>query len=122
MEAAPEVEESIAQFVVRRLGRDEEAARVLEPIHADMEILENHAYHRRLLMYRGERTPESLLDVDADEPLQWATQGYGVANWYLYNGETERARELFEQILERGPWAAFGFIAAEAELARWREG
>jgi len=101
----------------RRLGRDAEAARALEPIHADMEILENHAYHRRLLMYKGELEPDSLLALDAADPVQVATYGYGVGNWYLYNGATERAFQVFRRIIELPNWAAFGYIAAEAELA-----
>lgn len=101
----------------RRLGRDAEAAQVLEPISADMRILENEAYHRRLLMYKGELAPEALLATDSDDPVQIATYGYGVANWYLYNGDAARARALFRRILEGPNWAAFGAIAAEAELA-----
>jgi tetratricopeptide (TPR) repeat protein len=101
----------------RRLGRADEAARVLDSIHEDMEILENHAYHRRLLMYKGEVPAQSLLDTDEEDAVQLATYGYGVANWYYYNDEQDRARELFERILEGPQWAAFGFIAAEAELA-----
>lgn len=101
----------------RRLGRDDEAAAVLEPIHADMNILENDAYHRRLLMYRGELAAEELLTSTAD-PLQMATQGYGVGNWYLVNGDEARAREIFEQVTAIGNWAAFGHIAAEADLLR----
>lgn len=101
----------------RRLGRDAEAATVLEPIHAGMTILENDAYHRRLLMYRGELSPDDLLASTAD-PLQMATQGYGVGNWYLYNGDEARAREIFERVIAIGNWPAFGHIAAEADLAR----
>ncbi|MGH7469105.1 MAG: tetratricopeptide repeat protein [Longimicrobiales bacterium] len=101
----------------RRLGRTAEAAKVLEPIHKDMRILENDAYHKRLLMYKGELTPESLLAFDNPDPVQVATFGYGVANWYLYNGQRERAVTLFQRILEARNWAPFGFIAAEAELA-----
>lgn len=101
----------------RRLGREDEAARVLEPIHADMRILENTAYHRRLLMYKGEIPPDSLLDVREADPVQVATYGYGVGNWYLYNGDEERAAEVFRTILTGPNWAAFGYIAAEAELA-----
>ena len=104
-------------MTLRRLGRDEEAAAVLEPFHADMEILENHVYHQRLLMYRGELAPGDLLSVDDADPVQLATYGYGVANWYWYNGERDRARDLFRQILEGPNWAAFGYIAAEADLA-----
>lgn len=109
-------------MTLRRLGRDEEAAAVLDPISADMRILENHAYHRRLLMYRGELPPDSLLAGDANETLQMATQGYGVGNWYLYNGDAERAREIFERVVALGNWPAFGHIAAEVELARMDHG
>ncbi len=103
-------------MTLRRLGRDEEAAAVLEPIHADMRILENHAYHRRLLMYRGDLDAEQLMAADTDDPVQLATYGYGLGNWYLYNGDVDRAHQLFRQILAGPNWAAFGYIAAEAEL------
>lgn len=103
-------------MTLRRLGRDAEAAAVLDPIHADMRILENHAYHRRLLMYRGELEPDSLLAGDTADPVQLATYGYGLGNWYLYNGDADRARAVFRRILEGPNWAAFGYIAAEAEL------
>lgn len=106
-------------MTLRRLGRDAEAARVLEPIRHDMRILENESYHRRLLMYRGELPPDSLLAGGAD-PLVVATQGYGVGNWYLYNGDRARAMETFRRVLAGSSWSAFGYIAAEAELARSR--
>lgn len=102
----------------RRLGRDAEAETVLEPIHADMRILENDAYHQRLLMYKGEIAPEDLLAIESDDAVQLATYGYGVANWYLYNGDEAKAREILERIVAAPNWAAFGYIAAEAELSR----
>ena len=68
-------------------------------------------------MYKGQETPENLLKK-ASEDLSNATIGYGVANWYLYNGETRRAFELFDQIIKGKMWPAFGYLAAEAELAR----
>ncbi len=105
-------------MTLRRLGREAEAAAVLEPITPDMRILENDAYHRRLLMYKGLVPAEELLGVDTDDAVQLATYGYGVANWHLYNGDPARARTLFERITAGSNWAAFGFIAAEAELAR----
>jgi dipeptidyl aminopeptidase/acylaminoacyl peptidase/tetratricopeptide (TPR) repeat protein len=104
-------------MTLRRLGREREAAEVLRPISKDLKVVDNHAYWNRLLMYKGEKTPEDLLGPQED-PVQLATYGYGVGNWYLYNGQREKAREVFERIV-RGPgWPAFGFIAAEAELAR----
>lgn len=102
----------------RRLGREEEARAVLEPIEEEMDILENHSYHKRLLMYKGLVEPEELLSPAGASDLDLATQGYGVGNWYLVNGDEARAREIFEQILRGSYWAAFGYIAAEADLKR----
>jgi tetratricopeptide (TPR) repeat protein len=104
-------------MTLRRLGREAEAAQVLQRITPDMEILENVAYHRRLLMYQGVLPPDSVMAADTEDPVQIATYGYGIANWYLYNGERYHAETLFRRILQGRNWAAFGFIAAEAELA-----
>ena len=70
-------------MTLRRLGRKDEADRILEPIHPDMTIIENRAYHRRLLMYKGLLKPEELLSEKDATPTDIATQGYGVGNWYL---------------------------------------
>ena len=65
--------------------------------------------------------PEDLLDARAADALNWATQGYGVGNWRLCNGQQDKAREIFEGVVAGDYWPAFGFIAAEAELARMRD-
>ena len=113
-------------MTLRRLGRADETAALLEPITADLEIIENDSYHRRLLMYKGELAPEDLLDLraveDPDQAVQIATQGYGVGNWYLTNGDEAAALEVYDRILQGTSWAAFGYIAAEADLARMRGG
>jgi tetratricopeptide (TPR) repeat protein len=98
------------------------AAEVLAPIHAGLDVIENRAYHRLLLMYRGELAPEELLAETGGDAgsLDFATVGYGVANFHLYNGREAEARELFERILQGGQWPAFGYLAAEAEVARSR--
>jgi tetratricopeptide (TPR) repeat protein len=106
----------------RRLGDMSSAASVLAPIKKEMTILENHAYHRRLLMYKGEIAPDSLLNLNDANDLDLATQGYGVGNWLLYQGEIEKAKAVFKKVLEGTYWAAFGYIAAEADLKRMEEG
>ncbi len=104
----------------RRLGRAQEAQKVLEPIQRDMKIIENQSYHKRLLMYKGLMPADSLLDVKNSTALDLATQGYGVGNWYLYNGEVDKAKAIFRRVITGKHWAAFGYIAAEAELKRMR--
>jgi tetratricopeptide (TPR) repeat protein len=101
---------------LRRAGRPDEAARVLEPIRREMTVIENASYHRRLLLYKGILPPDSLLT--AGDGLDMATQGYGVANWHLYNGRPREAEELLWRTTAAENWAPFGYIAAEADLLR----
>jgi len=107
-------------MTLRRQGKDAEAAAVLEPITPELEVVENDAYLKRLRMYRGELSVDALFETDADDrALALATQGYGVANWYLYNGDPDRAAALRQEIFDTGSWAAFGYIAAEADELRF---
>jgi tetratricopeptide (TPR) repeat protein len=106
-------------MTLRRLGRDDEAARLLEPITADLEIIENDAYHRLLLLYKGELTPEDLMGPE-DDAVQSATVAYGVGNWHYYNGRTAEAERILNAILEGEGWAAFGYLGAEADVNRRR--
>lgn len=105
-------------MTLRRLGQTQAAAAVLEPITEKMDIIENDSYWKRLLMYKGLRRPEDLLNTSQADDLSIATQGYGVGNWYLYNGNREKAREVFTKVTAGKQKAAFGYIAAEVELKR----
>ncbi len=105
----------------RRLGQEDKAEQVLDKIHSDMKIIENDAYFKRLLMYKGEVEPSELLDLENNDPdqlLNLVTQGYGVGNWYFYNGDERTAREIFQKIVGTAYWSAFGYVAAEADLYR----
>lgn len=107
---------------LRRLGRDGEAAAAVAPVTRRMDVVENGAYHRLLLLYKGELPPDSVLTAGPSGELsvQDATAAYGVANWHLYSGRRAEAERLFRRIVAGGQWGAFGHIAAEAELARAR--
>ncbi len=109
-------------MTLRRMGRNAEAAKVLVPIRKDMDVIENGAYHRLLLLYKGELQPGDLLkNLGADGGLEDITTAYGVGNWHLYNGRRADAEAIFRRIVEaRSQWASFGYLAAEAELARMR--
>lgn len=106
----------------QKLGETEKAKQLLEGITEDMTIVENGAYHKRLLLYKGVVTLGFLMQSDPDEAdntLDLVTQGYGMGNWYASNGELEKAEAMFKSILETNYWSAFGYIAAEVELNRY---
>lgn len=107
---------------LRRLGRDAEATEVLVPIRREMRVIENDTYHRLLLLYKGELPLDSVLTVGptGEMSVTDATAAYGVGNWHLYNGRRAEAERIFRRILAGGQWGAFGYIAAEAEIARMR--
>lgn len=104
-------------LTLRHLGRETEAAGVLEAVTADLDVIENRAYYRMLLMFKGELAADELAEKGED-PLQSATLGYGVGAWLLLNDREDEAGRIFRGIVAGREWAAFGFIAAEAELAR----
>ena len=104
-------------MTLRRLGRTEEAERILEPMSPGMDIIENASYETLIMMYGGETAPEQLSAKDP-ATIDGATVLYGVGNWYLFNGQPAKAEAIFHRIIAGGQWAAFGSIAAEAELDR----
>jgi len=105
-----------------RDGKAEEATAVLEPIHSEMTIIENDSYYKRIMMYKGELAKEELLRTDQmDVALSLATQGYGMGNWYLYNGDTAKAKEIFQKVIDTGNWPAFGYVAAEVDLHKLKD-
>ena len=103
----------------RRRGLSQKPKELLQTISEQMVLIENEVYHQRLLMYKGLRSPNDILiskSTAAGRQLDIATQGYGVGNWYLYNGEAEKAIDIFQRILKTSYWPAFGYLAAESDL------
>lgn len=107
-------------MTLRRLDRPGEARQALEPIVADMEIIENTSYHRLLMLYKGETKIDALTSSLAEGGLDAVTIGYGVGNWHFYSGRRDQALATFREIVEKHEtqWPAFGYIAAEAELVK----
>ena len=105
---------------LRRAGDHDAAVDVLAPIRPQMDVIENHAYHRLLLMFKGDVTEARMRQHDPGDAIADATTRYGLGVWKLINGDRDGAREHFTRAVSADNWAPFGYIAAEAELARKR--
>lgn len=103
-------------MILRRMGNETEAQAVLEDISGDMNIIENMSYHSLDLFYKGELSMSELIGDGEDSPAGAAVM-YGAANWHYYNGDVDKAREMYEALTSTSSWAGFGYIAAEADLA-----
>ncbi|MFG0256510.1 MAG: tetratricopeptide repeat protein [Phycisphaerales bacterium JB043] len=113
-------------LILRRLGRDDAALEAIEHITSSMDIIENFGYRDLCLLYKGELTPREVLGADNDTALaldvENATLAYGISMRTFLDGDTEEARQMWEAIVaSEGGGYAFGYIAAEAELARLPE-
>jgi len=104
-------------LTLRRLGRVDEAARVLDGIVPGLDVVENGGYYSLCQLYKGVRSADDVLKA-AGSGSSGAAVVYGVAVWHDVNGRTAEAAALRRQLVDGPDWAPFGVIAAEADLAR----
>lgn len=107
-------------MALKRSGNDLKAGEILERVDADLELIENEVYLNMVMVFKGEFDPNQLMEA-SENALDDATLGYGIANWHYVNGRQERAISIWQNVYNTDQWAAFGYIAAEAELARLLE-
>ncbi|MDP1660935.1 MAG: hypothetical protein Q8L55_03385 [Phycisphaerales bacterium] len=108
-------------WALRRLGRDADAAKVIEPIREGMDVKENKSYYTLCRLYRGLiSAAEVEKQMTGDDGKLNVGLAYGLACWKRFELKDEAGgRALLKRIIATGNWPAFGFIAAEADLARW---
>jgi tetratricopeptide (TPR) repeat protein len=106
-------------MALRELGLEQQAAERLEAVSGDMHVIENDAYYKLCLFYKG------TLDLETLEGDQMAGGGtmndamlFGLGNWFLYNGDRETAMDYFSRIFDGGTWASFGYLAAESKISK----
>lgn len=111
-------------LTLRRLGRDADAAKLLEKITPDMDVTDevSGSYFQRLLLYKGLVKPEALfenVDPKAGADLAVVTQGFGLANYYKLNGDTAKCEELLDRVIETAAnsrwYSAFACLAAHVD-------
>lgn len=105
-------------MIQRRLGNLELANKILEPISAEMNVIENQSYHKLCKFYKHLIPVDSLLQTGAGNPSNDAVS-YGLANWYFYTDEKEKAAEIMKDLVEGPSWNSFGYITAESDLIEY---
>jgi tetratricopeptide (TPR) repeat protein len=112
-------------MTLMHLGKVDEANKLLDLVTEDTNPGENLSYKKRVLMYKGIIKPEDLIEYEGAEfpDLELATQGYGVANYYLLMGEKDKAEGLFEKILKNNSfWSSFGYLASFVAKEKEKKG
>ena len=85
-------------------------------VEANWDIIENHAYHRLLLLFRGDLKITEFGQISGDE-IKNLTAAYGLARYQFIQGNGSAGTAALKRIAAKKS-AAFGCIAAEADLTR----
>ena len=105
-------------MIQQRLENPKKADSLLAPIQREGIVIENQAYADLCGLYKGWISADSLAAKGAGSPSQDAMR-YGLANWHLYHGDTNQARQLMEGLMEETAFTSFGYLAAESDLLHY---
>ena len=104
----------------QRSGQKDKIAALLKPFTLDFNIEnKDYPYFRRLILFNGVIKPEELVDASKpidQMPLLEVTKLYGLANWYAYNNNKEKANELYKKVIESKEWPGFAVACAELDV------
>ncbi|MEE2886275.1 MAG: tetratricopeptide repeat protein [Planctomycetota bacterium] len=101
--------------ILRRLGRFDQARRILEPIDESSGFSGN--YYRNILVYKGLRKESDVFNEQSARGFVLGTMGYAMASWRLSNGDEAGAVRLLRRVAGSESWHSNGVMAAEADLA-----
>jgi tetratricopeptide (TPR) repeat protein len=105
----------------QRNGQKKEAQELLVTITPDFNADHEQAYFRRIMLYKGAIKSTELVDETTPPEkltIQDVTKLYGLANWYAFQGDKAKAKELYAKIIQSSSWPAFAYLASEVELMK----
>ena len=105
-------------MIQRRLGNEELAMEMLEPITSKANIIENQGYYDLCKFYKGLVPLDSLINTKIGSPSSDAVL-YGLANWHFYNNDETKAYEIMQEMMDSRAWSSFGYLAAESDLIKY---
>ena len=101
-----------------RLGNPERADSLLAPIQKEGVVIENQSYADLCQLYKGWIYPDILLQASPGNPSNDAVS-YGLANWYLHQGDSSKGIQLLEALVAGKAFTSFGYLAAEGDLMHY---
>jgi tetratricopeptide (TPR) repeat protein len=105
-------------MIQQRLGNPAKADSLLAPISQDSTVIENQSYADLCHLYKGWIPVDSLITEGAGSPSNDAVR-YGLANWYLYHGDSALAKQMMIELVKENAFSSFGYLAAESDLIRY---
>ena len=106
-------------IIYYQLNMINKADKLLTKIDNQMNLIENHSYLSILNFYKNST---SQFDIEKkifkEESLNNITVAFGLGNFYLLKGETEKAYKIYNLITNSDQWSSFAYIGAEVMLKK----
>ena len=115
-----------AYLTLLKLGKSKQAKELYYSFNRNAEIIENFDYLRIYYNLYTNKPYEKDVDKDASlmmkdmGPLSIATMSFAVGYYCLVKGYKEKASFYFQKAVTTNQWSSFGYIAAEAQLAKMK--
>lgn len=109
-------------LTLMHLGKTAEAQAILDKIQPVWDYGENEIYHTRLMVYKGLKTPDEVIDYARKfDNHEFCTYAYGTA-YYMWavQGRKDDAAALIADIASRTDrqWGGFALQAAQVTMKR----
>lgn len=106
-------------IIYYQLNMINKADKLLITINNEMNLIENHSYLSILNLYKNSN---DLIKIEKkifkEESLNNITVAFGLGNFYLLKGETEKAYKIYNLITNSDQWSSFAYIGAEVMLKK----
>ena len=106
-------------IIYYQLNKINKADKLLTKIDNQMNLIENHSYLIILNLYKDSN---SIIEIEKkifkEESLNNITVAFGLGNFYLLKGETEKAYKIYNLITNSDQWSSFAYIGAEVMLKK----
>ena len=106
-------------IIYYQLNKINKADKLLAKIDNQMNLIENNSYLIILNLYKDSN---SLIEIEKkifkEESLNNITVAFGLGNFYLLKGETEKAYKIYNLITNSDQWSSFAYIGAEVMLKK----
>lgn len=107
---------------LRKQGRHADAARAVEAVRPIRDVLEYRGYFELCRGYLGEMSLDEVFErAKSRGGVERGTCGFGAAMWWAFEGDAAGSTRLLRDVVQGDNPFAFGYIAAEVELANARD-
>ena len=106
-------------IIYYQLNKINKADKLLAKIDNQMNLIENNSYLIILNLYKDSNSQiEIEKKIFKEESLNNITVAFGLGNFYLLKGETEKAYKIYNLIINSDQWSSFAYIGAEVMLKK----